>query len=135
MDKNYKPVYIHGTKSGKGVIEALETLGGKNKKKLSGIDEDSIYYIDPEDNTIHLVTEYSDFGKYIIATAKELKPFRWRAERTEAYYTLDSTLDVIESTEYGDRYDDGRYNSGNYYRTRKDAEKAAKKIKEVLLPN
>lgn len=133
MDKNFKSVYVRGTKSGKGVIEALETLGGKNKKKFSGIDEDSIYYIDPEDNTIHLVTEYSDFGKYIIATAKEL--FRWRAERTETYYTLDSTMDVIESSEYGDRYDDGRYESGNYFRTRKDAERAAEKIKEILLPN
>lgn len=133
MDKDFKPVYIQGTETGKGVIEALEILGGKNKKKLSGTDGDSIYYID-SDNTIHLALKYSDFGKYIMATAEEVKPARWRAERTENYYTLDSTLDVIESSEYGDRYDDGRYESGNYFRTRKDAERAAEKIKKMLLP-
>lgn len=30
MDKNFKPVYVRGTETGKGVIEALEALGGKN---------------------------------------------------------------------------------------------------------
>lgn len=134
-DKNFKPVYIQGTVTGTGVIEALEALGGINRKNLSGTDKDSIYYIDPKDNTIRLVTKCSYFGVYIIAAAKEIKAYRWRAKRTEAYYTLDSTLDVIESTEYGDRYDDGRYDSGNYYRTRKEAEIAAEKIKKVLLPN
>lgn len=134
-NKNFKPVYIRGTVTGTGVIEALEALGGINKKKLSGTDTDSIYYIDPEDNTIRLVTKRSYFGVYIIATAKEIKAYRWRAKRTEVYYTLDSTLDITKSIEYGDRYDDGRYDSGNYYRTRKEAEIAAEKIKKVLLPN
>lgn len=135
MDKNYKPVYIHGTKSGTGVIEALVPFGAKNDKNFSGTDRDSIYYISPEDNTIHLASEYSDFGKYIIATAKELKPFRWRAEQHEGYYTIDSTLVVIESTECGDRYDNGRYESGNYFKTIEEAKEAVKQIKKILLPN
>lgn len=135
MSDKYKPVYVRGTKSGTGVIEALVHFGGKNDKNFSGTDRDSIYYINPEDNIIHLASEYSDFGKYIIATAKELKPFRWRAERCGYYYTIDSTLVVIESTECGDRYDNGRYESGNYFKTAEEAKEAVKQIKKILLPN
>lgn len=36
MDKNYKPVYVHGTKSGKGVIEALIAHGGINNCDYKG---------------------------------------------------------------------------------------------------
>ena len=133
MDKNFKPVYIRGTETGKGVIKALEILGGKNNCGYKGKPDNVIYYILPS-GYIGAVTIDSTQGSYIMATAEELKPARWRAERTETYYTLDSTLDVIESSEYGDRYDDGRYESGNYFRTRRDAERAAEKIKKMLLP-
>ena len=133
MDKNFKPVYVQGIETGKGVIEALEALGGKNNCGYEGKPDNVIYYILPS-GYIGAVTTNSTLGSYIMATAEELKPARWRAERTETYYTLDSTLDVIESNEYGDRYDDGRYESGNYFRTRKDAERAAEKIKKILLP-
>jgi hypothetical protein len=133
MDKNFKPVYIRGTETGKGVIEALKILGGKNNCGYNGTDDTAIYYILPS-GYIGAASTNSTQGSYIMATAEELKPARWRAERTETYYTLDSTMDVIESSEYGDRYDDGRYESGNYFRTRRDAEKAAEIIKKMLLP-
>lgn len=133
-DKDFKPVYIRGTETGAGVIEALEALGGINNCNYDGKCNDYIYFIMPS-NFICTTCVGSAYGAYVMATAKEIKAYRWRAKRTDAYYTLDSTLDVIESTEYGDRYDDGRYDSGNYYRTRKEAEEAAEKIKKVLLPN
>lgn len=133
MDKNFKPVYVQGTETGKGVIEALEAHGGKNNCGYNGKDDTAIYYILPS-GYIAAVSTNSTHGNYIMATAEEVKPFRWRAERCGYYYTIDSTLVVIESTECGDRYDNGRYESGNYFRTRKDAERAAEKIKKMLLP-
>lgn len=134
-DKNYKPVYVQGIKTGKGVIEALEAYGGINNCGYEGNCESNLYYIDPDTNFICGMDVSTRFASYLKATAKELKPLKWRAKRTEDYYTLDSVLDIIKSTEYGDRYDNGRYDSGNYYRTRKEAEIAAEKIKKVLLSN
>lgn len=133
MDKNFKPVYVQGTETGKGVIEALEAHGGKNNCGYNGKDDTAIYYILPS-GYIAAVSTNSTHGNYIMATAEEVKPFRWRAERCGYYYTIDSTLVVIGSTECGDRYDNGRYESGNYFRTKKDAERAAEKIKKMLLP-
>ena len=134
MDKNFKPVYVRGTETGKGVIEALEAHGGKNNCGYTGKDDNVIYYILPS-GYIGAVTTNSTQGSYIIATAEEVKPFRWRAERCESYYTIDSTLVVIESTECGDRYDNGRYESGNYFKTVEEAKEAVKQIKKILLPN
>ena len=139
MDKDFKSVYVRGTKSGKGVIEVLEERGGVNSAVLfgTGSSKDHIYYIDPVTNKIISTNKDSPAYNMVISNYTEIPPLkskRWRAERTETYYTLDSTLDVIESSEYGDRYDEGRYISGNYFRTRKDAERAAEKIKKMLLP-
>ena len=132
MDKNFKPVYVQGTETGKGVIEALEALGGKNNCGYNGKDNTAIYYILPS-GYIGAVSTNSTQGKYVMATAEEVKPFRWRARRCDHYYTIDSTLSIIESTEYEDNYDEGRYESGNYFRTRKEAEIAVEKIKKLLL--
>lgn len=135
MDKNYKPVYVRGTETGKGVIEALEALGGINDYKYTGNSEFNIYYISPDNNFIVLASSNSPFGSYVKATAEEIKPLRWRAARDRAYYTIESTITVIESIEYGDRYDDDRYKCGNYFRTREEAQEIAEKIKKILLPD
>ena len=134
MDKNFKPVYVQGTETGKGVIEALEAHGGKNNCGYNGKDDTTIYYILPS-GYIAAVSTNSTYGNYIMATAEEAKPFRWRARHCDHYYTIDSTLSIIESTEYGDNYDKGRYESGNYFRTKKEAEIAVEKIKKLLLSN
>ena len=132
MDKNFKPVYVQGTETGKGVIEALEALGGKNNCGYNGKGYHNIYYILPS-GYIGSVTTNSTHGKYVMATAEEVKPFRWRARRCDHYYTIDSTLSIIESTEYEDNYDERRYEFGNYFRTRKEAEITVEKIKKFLL--
>ena len=134
MNKDYKPVYVRGTETGKGVIEALAAIGGKNNCAYNGKDCNRVYFIMP-DNYICTVSINSTYGKYIMATAEEIKPLRWRAERSYTYYTIESTMTVVESAEYGDRYDDSRYKCGNYFRTREEAEEVAKKIKKILLPD
>lgn len=134
MDKNFKPVYVQGTETGKGVIEALEILGGKNNCGYNGKDDNVIYYILPS-GYIGAVTTNSTQGSYIMATAEEIKPFRWRAERGSTCYFVDSCMNVVKIIDYNDILDNTRYDCGNYFRTREEAQEMAEKIKKILLPD
>lgn len=135
MDKNYKPVYVQGTMTGKGVIEALEALGGINNCKYKGNCKTNIYYISPVGNFICAVNEDSSFCPYIKATAEKIKPLTWRAEQGAGYYIVDSTIEVQKMYDFRDCSDNKRYENGNYFKTKEEAEKAAEKIKKILLPD
>ena len=135
MDKNYKPVYVQGTMTGKGVIEALEALGGINNCKYVGNCKTNIYYISPVGNFICAVNEDSSFCPYIKATAEKIKPLTWRAEQGAGYYIVDSTIEVQKMYDFRDCSDNKRYENGNYFKTKEEAEKAAEKIKKILLPD
>ena len=134
MNKNFKPVYVRGTETGKGVIEALEAHGGKNNCGYTGKDDNVIYYILPS-GYIGAVTTNSTQGSYIIATAEEVKPFRWRAEPGGAYHIVCTTMDVMRLYDIRESSDNKLYENGNYFRTKEEAEEMAKKIKKVLLQN
>lgn len=132
MDKNYKPVYIHGTKSGKGVIEALIAHGGINNCDYKGNCEFNIYYISPDNNFIVLASDNSLFGSYVKATAEEIKPLKWRAEPGGPYYIICTTMDVMRLYDLRESSDNKLYENGNYFRTREEAEEMAKKVKKTL---
>lgn len=133
MKKDYKPVYIRGTKSGKGVIEALIAHGGINNCDYKGNCESNLYYIAPDTKFICGMDECTQFAPYLKATAEEIKPLRWRAEKDSPYYIVTATLKVEKVYEYKDAGDSNLYNCGNYFRTEAEAEEMAKKIKEILL--
>lgn len=133
MDKNFKPVYVQGTETGKGVIEALEALGGKNNCGYNGKDDNVIYYILPS-GYIAAVSTNSTQGNYIMAVAEEVKPLRWRAELNGSYYIVNCALEVERLYENGELADVALYNCGNYFRTEAEAKEMAEKIKKVLLP-
>ena len=138
MNKNFKPVYVQGTKTGKGVIEALEALGGVNNSSYAGAGDECIYFIMPDTNLICMTSYDAKFGQYITAIAKEikpLKPLRWRAERNGNYYLVYTTMDIIEVYDHRTPLDDDHYNCGNYFRTKEEAEKMANKMKKILLPD
>ena len=135
MDKNYKPVYVRGTETGKGVIEALEACGGTNSFGYEGDCETNIYYIAPYTNFIRGVSEDAQFASYIKATAEEIKPLRWRAEKNGPYYIVNWALGVKRLHDDRVPSDDRLYNCGNYFRTREEAQEMAKKIKKILLPD
>ena len=123
------PVYIRGTETGNGVIKALENLGGKNEYCHKGNKKTYIYFIDPETNVINYVVEDSLFGRYVKSTAKEIQPVKWRAKEGGTYYMISASLFVLETTDDRDGIDHDVYNSGNYFRTKEEAEKVLKKIK------
>ncbi len=139
VNKN-KKVYCRGTKDGKGVIEALEERGGINSYVHEGFgtSRDTIYYIDPITNKI--LDTNKDYHAYnmVISNYTEiqpLKPKRWRAEKREPYYIIDSDNGFCKarvSYERGDVIDDSRYNSGNYYRTMEECSKVADACNEVI---
>lgn len=132
MDKNFKPVYIRGTETGKGVIEALKILGGKNNCGYEGKPNNVIYYILPS-GYIGAATIDSTQGSYIMATAEELKPVRWRAEQSGGYYTIANTIEIMKMYDVRDCFDNRRYKNGNYFRTETEAMEMLKKVKKTLL--
>lgn len=134
MKKDYKPVYIKGTKTGEGIIKALTALGGINNCHYRGTDCDSIYFIMPN-NYICATSITSAYGKYVMATAEEVKPARWRAEEGSSYYIVNSVLEVDRFYDDREPSDDKLYNCGNYFRTETEAKEMAKNIKKVLLPD
>ncbi len=133
MEKNYKTVYIRSTKTGNGVIEALQALGGRNYYNYKGNKENYIYILDPGDNVIDCIVEDSTFGKYVKNTAKEIKPVKWRAKEGGKYYMISASLFVLETTDDRDSIDHDVYKSGNYFKTKEEAQEMAEKIKKVLL--
>lgn len=77
---------------------------------------------------------YKDMKKKIEEVEKEeLKKAetkkRWRAKRNGTYYLIYDNLDVDDSLESSDSYDDKRYKYRNYFQTREQAEKVAERIK------
>ena len=64
---------------------------------------------------------------------KRVEKIRWRAKRGEHYFVLYRTAFEVDCyTESFDEIDAKLYNCGNYFRTKEQAEEAAKRVKEVL---
>ena len=131
MNQKFEAYYVVGTRSGKGVLYALESLGYKNTEQWTGEGRlgDTIYYTKP-DMSIGMVesdTNY-DLYQYIKDTAIELKPKTWKA----TYYYVDTTLVVNETTDEGYSSDRERYDVGNYFEFRDEAQAFADKLKELF---
>ena len=129
MSNKYNPVYVQGTLKGEGVIEALKAYDGINRNGLNGVYDGDIYYIDPEDHTIDVVSKRSSIGRYIIATGEEIAPLRWRAEENGTYFMISASLFVLETTDTRESIDHDLYKSGNYFKTKEEAKKVLEKIK------
>ena len=52
------------------------------------------------------------------------KSQRWRAAEGEAYYIIDSEGEIKLTFDYRCKFDDLMHKNGNYFRTRKDAERS-----------
>lgn len=72
-------------------------------------------------------------NEHLLGTTDEPKPKRWRAEKDGYYYyILTAGFEVRRQCEHNDLWCDECYNSGNYFKTEKEAEEAAEKIKKLL---
>ena len=63
-----------------------------------------------------------------------MEKIRKRAEKGEAYLIIDARGELVESSEYGDEFDNKTFNSGNYYllEEREQAEEDAKAVKAIF---
>ena len=66
---------------------------------------------------------------------KEVEKISWRAERGYRYYYINVYGAIIEATEECWYPDDSRFLSGNYFKTREDAEPYSQKAKELFKSN
>lgn len=57
---------------------------------------------------------------------------KWRAEKGELFFFVDITISVVEVTDYYFNQDERLYASGNYFKTRKEAEEVAEKFRKIL---
>lgn len=77
---------------------------------------------------------YPDTEDFIVWTENEIdemlepipeEPTRWRANKGERYYFIETDGSVHFIYELGLEYDDAKYGIGNYFKTKEEAEKAA----------
>lgn len=66
------------------------------------------------------------------AEEKRVENIRWRAKKGKEYYYVGNQGSVMIDIEGDYCIDEKRHKSGNYFRTKEQAEEAAKRMKEVL---
>ena len=66
------------------------------------------------------------------AEEKKVEKIRWRAEKGEKYFSIDTDIQVCTFLDKYGVCDDVFYDALNYFHTKKQAEEAAKRVKETL---
>lgn len=66
------------------------------------------------------------------AEEKRVEKLLWRADAGEEYYFINSSLKVIKIEECWSVLCSEHYSANNYFRTKEQAEEAAKRVKETL---
>ena len=98
---------------------APEYIKDNNKLYIQGKDESEdsrIFLVDKEDlkKILEIVNKINE--KYGI-------PKRWRAEIGKKHFSILSTGGVGSFSEYYDKFDNDRYDLGNYFKTKEQAQK------------
>lgn len=134
-----RKIYCLGTKDGKGVKEVLKEHGGVDAPHDYHYNvEGAVFYIHPVTGYITYANKDSHEGmlvKVLFTEVKPLKPKRWRAELGKLYYTIIINNGTCKPCLSHDNYyniDDGRYNSGNYYRTEEECSKVAEACNKLM---
>lgn len=71
----------------------------------------------------------AEIEKKINELEKQTSEVRWRAKGNEVYYYFHSDGEIVNACDYCDKRVTDRYNLGNYFRTKEEAEKVAEKMK------
>ena len=86
-----------------------------------------------EEEKQQLFDKMKERGLLWNAEEKRVEKIRWRAKKGERYFVLYRTAFEVDCyTESFDEIDAKLYNCGNYFRTKEQAEEAAKRVKETL---
>ena len=90
------------------------------------------WHIATEEERQLLFDKMEEQGLRWNAEDKQVEKIRWRAKEGEDYYCITERGHVVGDEEGGLPEDIERYEFGNYFRTREQAEKAAEVVKEAL---
>ena len=85
-----------------------------------------------EDEKQLLFDKMKEQGLKWNAEEKRVEKIRWRAPEKSNYWCCSIDLSVMKTADYRYEADQKMYNCGNYFRTKEQAEAAAKRVKEVL---
>lgn len=105
------------------VLEWLKSQGAE-ECEFGGHSESSIYYVD--NGEVKMVDEIHS----ILFDIVELP--RWRAGYDVKYYFVTEYGEACCSSDIKAALDNDRYNCGNYFKTREEAEVVAKKVREIF---
>lgn len=131
MKEEWK-VYIKGVLNrGNEVIKVLTDLGGTNEF-LYGTNEDLLYFI-KHDGIIDNVYLSSETAKIIMDSYREIKlDEKWKPKEKQAYWYVDIEGHLANDLFDDSIFDNDMYNFGDCFKTKEEAEIAAKKIKHLL---
>ena len=95
-----------------------------HKNSLFFLDSFEDGYEQLEDFELILTDEKLEIEKFIgYVNQKYGIPKRWRAERGKKHFSILSTGGVGSFSEYYDKFDNDRYDLGNYFKTKEQAQK------------
>lgn len=86
----------------------------------------------PEEKADFLARLEKECGKRWNPETKTLEQIRWRAKKNEYYYAMTPDFTVARYMEEYSVFDNGRYNACNYFKTPKEAQPYADKVKEMF---
>lgn len=99
--------------------------------KNSSFNNDAFRHATEEEKRL-LFDKMEEQGFKWNAEEKRVEKMRWRAKEGEDYYCITERGHVVGDEEGGLPEDIERYEFGNYFRTREQAEENAKRVKETL---
>lgn len=113
-----------------GVNRAGRIILSDNAEKRWG---DGVLQHATEEEKQLLFAKMKEQGLKWNAEEKRVEKIRWRAKKGERYYFADGfDASVMSNFEADDRVDYILWRSSNYFRTREQAEEAARRVKETL---
>lgn len=122
MSEKLKGIFGSETRADE-VLKWLENQGVK-ECIYNGSSKNTIYYVDKG------IVKAVDKDHSVLFNIVELP--RWRAKYEEHYYYVSDWGVVRKSKDQCWGEDNVRYECGNYFKTREEAEKYAEKIREIF---
>lgn len=125
MSEKIKGVFASETKF-RELICWLRSQGAVESSlvTLVTIARSAIYYVNKQGQVMHTDKIHADLFDLV-----ELP--RWRAEYDKKYYFVSECGKTRCSSDIREALDDERFNLGNYFKTREEAELYAKKVREI----
>ena len=111
---------------------SFQKIQGGTNEFLYGTNEDLLYFI-KHDGIIDNVYLSSETAKIIMDSYREIKlDEKWKPKEKQAYWYVDIEGHLTNDLFDDSIFDNDMYNFGDYFKTKEEAEIAAKKIKHLL---